>query len=98
MRLAPPPEVPSREQILAAMRAVQSTVAGCFPGRSGLIRFSVTVRGTDGTVTAANVSGGDFATEVAGTPDEECAVSLVKAITLPRFTRESLTFEYPYNL
>jgi len=98
VRLTPPPEVPPREQILGAMRAVQSTVAGCFPGRTGVVRFSVTVRGTDGTVTATNVSGGDFATEVAGTPDEECAISIVRAITLPRFTRESLTFEYPYAL
>jgi tetratricopeptide (TPR) repeat protein len=97
-RLTPPPEVPAREQILGAMRAVQSTVAGCFPGRTGVVRFSVTVRGTDGTVTATNISGGDFATEVAGTPDEECAISIVRAITLPRFTRESLTFEYPYAL
>ncbi len=98
VRLTPPPEVPAREQILGAMRAVQSTVAGCFPGRTGVVRFSVTVRGTDGTVTATNISGGDFATEVAGTPDEDCAISIVRAITLPRFTRESLTFEYPYAL
>lgn len=98
VRLTPPPEVPSREQILAAMRGVQTTVKGCLPGRAGLIRFSVTARGVDGVVTAATVSGGDFAAEVAGTPDEECALSIVRAITLPHFTRESLTFEYPYSL
>ena len=98
VRLTPPPEVPPREAILAAMHAVQTTVKGCFPGRTGVIRFSITLRGSDGTATAASVSGGDFAAEVAGTPDEECAVSIVRAITLPRFTRESMTFEYPYSL
>jgi hypothetical protein len=98
VRLTPPPEVPAREQIVAAMRGAQTPIRGCFPGRDGIVKFSVTVRGSDGTVTEATVSGGDFAAEVAGSDDEECALHIVRGITLPRFTRETLTFEYPYSL
>jgi tetratricopeptide (TPR) repeat protein len=97
-RLTPPPEVPSREQILATMRPLQNAVAGCFPGRSGVVKFTVTARGSDGAVTQVSLSGGDFQAEVAGTPDEECALHLVRAVVFPRFSRETLTFEYPFRL
>jgi tetratricopeptide (TPR) repeat protein len=97
-RLTPPPDVPSRDQILATMRPLQNAIAGCFPGRSGVVKFSVTTRGSDGAVVEVSLSGGDFQAEVAGTPDEECALHLLRAATFPRFARETLTFEYPFRL
>ena len=80
------------------MRPLIVGLHGCLPGRTGVITFHVTAQGSDGQVTAATVAGGDFAAEIAGTPEEECAVAIIVAAHFPPFTRETLTFDYPYSL
>lgn len=92
------PEVPSRDQVVATLRPLQPGVHGCFPNRTGVIRFRIAA-GNNGNIIDTTIAGGDFATEVAGSPEAECAINVVKSAHFPAFSRaEGFTVEYPFSL
>jgi hypothetical protein len=54
---------------------------------------AITVAGSNGRVSAANVSG-----EFAGTPDGSCVARAVRGATFPRFSRASIVINYPFRI
>lgn len=92
------PEVPSRDQVVAVLRPLQASIHSCFPNRTGVIRFRIAAS-NNGAIIDATVAGGDWAAEVAATPELECAVAIIKAAHFQPFTRaEGFTVEYPFSL
>ncbi|MDD5306076.1 MAG: hypothetical protein PHU25_02030 [Deltaproteobacteria bacterium] len=88
------PAKPSRENVQTAMGGISSQVKACAPGQQGRIVVKVTVQGATGRVTAAEV----VDPEHVGTPAGVCAARAAKLAKFPRFTDESLTIKYPFDL
>jgi len=87
-------EVPTRDQIIAVMRPLQSSIAGCVAGYSGRLTFSFTVIGESGTVEAVTIAEEDQLE-----PEElDCMQHVVTTGSFPQFTRERLEISYPYML
>lgn len=87
------PEVPDRQAIIAVMRPLQAQVASCHPSYDGRVSFNLTVTGESGTVSEAALEG-----ELAGTPEAECMLNVIRAARFPRFSRDTLEIAYPYAL
>lgn len=87
------PETPSRSDVVTAMQGVQGAVTACGNGEHGTATVSITVSGSTGRVTAANVSG-----QFAGTPVGSCIARAVRGATFPRFTRPTFTVNYPFRI
>lgn len=87
------PDAPSRSDVTSAMRSVQSNVQSCGQGKTGVAQVSVSVSGSSGRVSSAQV-GGAFA----GTPAGRCIANAVKGARFPKFKRSSFTFVYPFRL
>lgn len=87
------PEQPSRPDVMAAMNGVQGAVTACGNGEHGTATVAVTVAGSTGRVTGANVTG-----QFAGTPVGSCIARAVRGATFPRFTRPTFTFNFPFRI
>lgn len=87
------PDAPSRSDVTSAMRSVQGNVQSCGQGKTGVAQTSVSVSGSTGRVTSAQV-GGAFA----GTPTGRCIANAVKGARFPKFKRSSFSFVYPFRL
>lgn len=87
------PEVPSRSDVMQALRSVQDAVKACGNGQHGVASTAIVVRGSNGTVSDANVSGA-----FAGTPVASCIGRAVKKAQFPRFKRSTLSVTFPYSL
>lgn len=87
------PEMPSRGDVVSAMQGVQSAVSACGNGEPGTATVAVTITGSTGRVTVANVSG-----QFAGTPVGSCIARAVRGATFPRFTRPTFTVNYPFRI
>lgn len=79
------------------MRPMQADVVACLRGRSGLIRVGVVVVGASGNVRDASIASTEFATEITEV-ERECVLNTVRGLTFPHFTRETTSFEYPYQI
>jgi len=86
------PETPSRDDVAAALTAVQPAVVACAAGEGGSVQVRVTV-GSSGRVRTALVSG-DFV----GTPVGSCIARAVRTARTPPFAAESFSVTYPYAL
>jgi hypothetical protein len=86
------PETPSRDETLAAMRGVESAVRACAAGQSvqGTAEVQMTVSGSTGRVTTANVNG---ITGAVGS----CIARAVRNAKFPHFTKPSFAIKYPYR-
>ncbi|MCS6798158.1 MAG: hypothetical protein NZ898_06475 [Myxococcota bacterium] len=86
------PDVPSRDDVLAAMRAVEPAVAACRGARSGVATVQIVV-GSSGRVRNAVVTG-----PLAGTPEGSCVARAVRAARFPQFAADSFTVTFPFRL
>jgi hypothetical protein len=85
-------ESPSRADVLAAMRGVSAGVRACAPGRTGTVTISI-VFASSGRVTTAQVG-----PPLAGTPEGSCMARVVRAATVPGFSRPTFQVSYPFSL
>jgi hypothetical protein len=86
------PETPSRDDVLARLEALRSSVKACAGDRSGVADLDVTIAGT-GIITNVQVTG-DFA----GTPEGSCIARTVRQARFPRFAKDRFRLLYPYSL
>jgi predicted Zn finger-like uncharacterized protein len=87
------PDTPSRDQVSSALRSVQGAVSSCGGGQHGVAMVAITVSGSSGRVTNANVSG-----QFAGTPVGSCVARAVRGAQFPRFRRPTFNVSFPYRI
>lgn len=97
---APPPaesaaaEAPSRADVLSAMRKIESEVRACAAGEAtpvtGTANVAITVVGSSGKVTSAEVSG------LTG-PVGSCIAKVARTATFAPFTRDKFSVTFPYR-
>ena len=87
------PETPSRDAVATALRSVQGAVSNCGNGQSGTAMVVVTVSGSSGRVTNAQVQG-----QFAGTPVGSCVARAVRGARFPRFSRSNFSVTFPYRI
>jgi len=75
------------------MGSVAGAVSACGNGEHGTATVAVTVSGSTGRVTGANVTG-----QFAGTPIGSCIARAVRGASFPRFTRPTFTVNYPFRI
>lgn len=85
------PSSPSRDEVLAAMRGVESAVRACTsPTEKGTAEVQITVAGTTGRVTNATVTG--ITGEVGS-----CIARAARNAKFPRFSKPNFQVKYPYR-
>jgi hypothetical protein len=86
------PDSPSRDEILAAMRGVESAVRSCGEGQplTGTAEVQITITGNNGHVTTANVNG------ITGNVGS-CIARAVRNAKFPRFKKPTFSIKYPYR-
>jgi predicted Zn finger-like uncharacterized protein len=85
------PASPSRDEVLAAMRGVESAVRACATGsEKGTAEVQITVAGTTGRVTNATVTG--ITGEVGS-----CIARAARNAKFPRFSKPTFQVKYPYR-
>lgn len=87
------PESPSRDQVLSAMRGIESDVKGCdatgeLSGTT--VQLQIQVSGSSGRVTSANAIG-------ASGPVAACIAKAAKAAEFPRFSKPTFAVKFPYR-
>lgn len=87
------PETPPRAAVQSALNAVQGAVSACGQGQHGMATVAITVSGSTGRVTGANVTG-----QFAGTPVGSCVARAVRGATFPRFQRATMIINYPFRI
>jgi hypothetical protein len=75
------------------MQGVTPAVQACGNGEHGTATVALTVTGSTGRVTGANVTG-----QFAGTPIGSCIARAVRGATFPHFSRPTFTVNYPFRL
>lgn len=84
---------PSRDDVIAAMRAIVPAVAACGGGaRSGVAEVRIRV-GSSGRVQSSVVIG-----QFAGTPEGSCIARAARGARFQPFTEASFEFTYPFRL
>jgi hypothetical protein len=84
---------PTREQILAAMRAIAPAAGACGGGaRTGVAEVRVRL-GSSGRVQSAVVIG-----QFAGTPEGTCIARAVRGARVPPFRQATFEFTYPFRI
>jgi hypothetical protein len=78
---------------MSAMSGVSGAVSACGNGEHGTATVAITVTGSTGRVTGANVTG-----QFAGTPVGSCIARAVRGATFPRFTRPTFNVTYPFRI
>jgi predicted Zn finger-like uncharacterized protein len=86
------PPAPSRDEVLAAMKSVESAVRACATGQAvqGTATVAITVSGSTGRITTANVAG------ITGNVGS-CIARTVRNAKFPRFGKPTFSFNYPYR-
>ena len=87
------PDQPGRDQVGAALRAVQTAVGACGAGEHGMATTQITVDGSSGRVTNAVVSG-----QFAGTPVGSCVARAARSAHFPRFRNPTFSVSFPFRL
>jgi len=88
------PESPSRDQVLSAMRALESDVTVCAQGavlEEPSAKVSITVAGATGRVSSARVTG------IQGTVGS-CIARVVRGASFGKFSKPQFAFEFPFKL
>jgi hypothetical protein len=85
--------VPSRDEVVAALRAVQPQVSACRAARGGVVEVDITVSGSSGRVRNALVVG-----EFSGTREGSCVARAARNARFPTFSRESFHVRFPFQL
>jgi predicted Zn finger-like uncharacterized protein len=88
------PETPSRDQVLAAMRAIDGEVQACAQGQaleSPTANVLLTVAGSNGRVSSARVTG------VVGAVGS-CIANAVRNANFPKFAKAQFTLNFPFKL
>lgn len=75
------------------MNGVQPAVTACGNGEHGSATVAVSVSGSNGRVTNANVTGA-----FAGTPVGTCIARAVRGATFPRFQQATFSVTYPFRI
>lgn len=83
------PAQPSREQVVATMKAAMPALERCAAGRRGSVSAQLTVRGS-GQVSYALVQG-----SFAGTREGSCLAKALRDVRFPAFSETSLRLTYP---
>jgi hypothetical protein len=78
---------------MSAMSGVSGAVSACGNGEHGTATVAITVSGSTGRVTGANVTG-----QFAGTPVGSCIARAVRGATFPHFTRPTFNVTYPFRI
>ena len=86
------PDIPGRDDVLAALAPIRAAVAQCARGMHGVAQLDITVANT-GFVTHA-VVGGDFA----GTPEGSCIARAARAAQFVSFKKPRFRVIYPFSL
>lgn len=84
---------PSRNDVLQALNKVKSAVSACGGGQSGVATTAITVSGSNGRVTSANVSG-----PFAGTPVGSCVARAVRRARFPKFKQSTFSVTFPFRI
>jgi hypothetical protein len=86
------PDLPAREETLAAMRGVEAAVRACGASEnvSGTAEVAINVAGATGRVTSATVTG------ITGTVGS-CIARAVRNARFPRFGRPNFSIKYPFR-
>jgi len=87
------PEQPGRDQVRAALSAVQTAVAACGGGQHGMAMTAITVGGSTGRVSNAVVSG-----QFAGTPVGSCVARAARGARFPRFRNPTFSVSFPFRI
>jgi hypothetical protein len=85
------PEIPSRDNVLAALEPLRKGIGECAHGQHGVAQLDITVAG-NGVVTHA-VVGGDFA----GTPEGSCIARVARAAQFVPFAKPRFRVIYPFS-
>ncbi len=87
------PDTPARDEVARALRSVTGPVAACGNGQHGVANTTITVAGSSGRVSSAQVTG-----QFAGTPVGSCVARAVRGAQFPRFRRASFQVSFPYRI
>ncbi|MCA9582108.1 MAG: tetratricopeptide repeat protein, partial [Myxococcales bacterium] len=87
------PDLPSREDVIAAMRPLQPQLAACEPSFHGRVMFSVTVSGPRGAVGEATIQD-----PPANLKEKDCMLEVVRGASFRNFKKDALEIAYPYQL
>ena len=87
------PEQPPRDSVASGLRSVAGAVAACGQGQHGVANTTVTISGSTGRVSNAQVTG-----QFAGTPIGSCVARAVRGARFPRFSRPTFQVSFPYRL
>lgn len=87
------PDTPPRDAVARGLRSVQGAVRACGGGQHGTANTTVTISGSTGRVTSAQVSG-----QFAGTPVGSCVARAVRGAQFPRFRRPTFTVNFPFSV
>ena len=87
------PVQPDREQVLAALRAVQTEVRACGTGQHGTAMTALSVTGSTGRVSSVSVSG-----PLQGTPVGACVARAARGAHFPRFSRATFSVTFPFAI
>ncbi len=88
------PAQPSRSQVLAAMGRVKGAVSRCAQGgeKGRTVTAAITVRGSNGRVSAVNVSG------AVSPATRSCVARAVRKASFPKFKRSTFKINFPFRL
>lgn len=86
------PPGPSRAAIIDALRPAEDRVRRCMGDRREVAHVELTVRGSDGRVTAVHV-GAPFA----GTPADACIQAVLRSVTLPTSANSTYPFQHAFR-
>jgi hypothetical protein len=86
------PDIPSREDVIAALEPLRGAIGECVHGRRGVAQLDITVSST-GSVSHA-VVGGDFA----GTPEGSCIARATRTAQFTPFKKPRFRVIYPFGL
>lgn len=89
------PQTLSRTQVKRIMSKADAKVKRCYQKHkeAGLLRVSVSVKGSTGKISSVSV-GGKFK----GTPTASCALRAIRTLRFPKFSNPSQSFSYPFLL
>jgi hypothetical protein len=86
------PDIPSREDVIAALEPLRPAINECVRGTHGVAQLDITVAST-GSVSHA-VVGGDFA----GTPEGSCIARATRNAQFTPFKKPRFRVIYPFSL
>lgn len=87
------PETPARGDIVRTLGPVAARLGACAPELSGTLRFRLVIVGGTGEVREAELVGDQAGAEFAG-----CMEGHVRGVRFPRFSRETLEIQYPFEV